>query len=207
MRRSWNFAFVLGRAARWCAALLFILPAGLLLGLALGALWLLWLAVSGLQAWLMRFGRGEPMSATALAPGPIARRLPGARVEIGPGPRRTLVLPPVERRDREPHRHPRRRHSVEDLRRSIEGMTRHGWPKAKVIEALEAAGAARLWSERSTSQTSSEPMREAERVHLRYRPGDTVFQRYTHPAARIEVYFDHSGRLVRGWAHQQRSKM
>ncbi len=201
MRRSWNIAFLIGSAARWSLALLVLLPLAVVLGAGLFLIWLLWLAVSALQGFLLRFSMPAPASRDRTS-------FPGTNgTAMIPGARRLLDLPPPTRRIVRTPAHQPRRHSLEDLQRSIAAMARHGWPKSKVIEALESAGAARMWSERTTSTDVRLPSRPAipgERVHLRYRPGQTMFQRYTMPAARIDVFFDQAGRMVSGFANQDR---
>ena len=205
MRRSWNIAFLLGSGVRWCFALLVMLPLGALIGVGLLAIWLIWLAVSALQGFLLRFeapARDRRISASGSYRVTTLATLP-------PSQRRSLTLPartPRTTRITFATKPRPRRHSLEDLQRSISAMARHGWPKSKVLETLESVGAARVWSERVAREDAALPASPAssERVHLRYRPGDTAFQRYTMPAARIDVYFDKAGRMVSGFAHQDR---
>ena len=182
-------------------AFLVLLPLGALLGLGLAAIWLIWLAVSTLQAALLRLRVDDRRIRTHV---PLRHHPAPPRA----GLKRTAELPLRRQRSSVPAVTPgHRRHSVEDVQRSISAMARHGWPKSKVIPTLEAAGAAWMWSERVASEEAAARARAAvpgERVHLRYRPGDSVFERYTMPAARIDVYFDQAGRLVGGSAHQDR---
>ena len=205
MRQTWNVRFLLGRAARWVLAVA-VVPAGVVLGLFLAAIWLLWLATSWLYSLAMWLtipapapGRGAPTT-RVYGPG-VVRRGPGdlRMIELSPpppaAPQSSLVVRP-------------RRHTVEDVRRSLAGMARYGWQKDKVIQALEAGGAAWMWSQRvdparAPGQGGIACLGDArERVHLRYRPGDTLLQRYALPAARIDVWFDQAGRLLQGSAYQ-----
>lgn len=194
MRRSWNIAYLLASACRWGLALVMIVPAGAVLGLCLLAVWLIWLVLSALQGLLARFQNQRRAVSVS------------SREPTAPSQRRTLNLPSRSVRLVRTAERRSRRHSLEDVQRSISAMARHGWPKSKVIGTLESVGAARVWSQRVVRTDPASPTVPVagERVHLRYRPGDTVFERYTMPAARIEVLFDQTGRLVSGYAHQDR---
>ena len=206
-RRTWNPRFLAGRAARWLLAALVVLPAALLLGSFLFLIWLLWLATSGLQAGLLMLR----------APGGSDRfpHVAGAKTDLSPGTRRTLHLPTPRLQTTKAGTQPSdmsgrsagpRNPSLEDVQQSLAGMASHGWTKPQVIAALEAAGAAWMWTE-PIDPASAEAKRVAgarERVHLRYRPGRTILQRYALPAARINAYFGESGHLIKATAMQNR---
>jgi hypothetical protein len=203
MRKTWNVSYLLGRIARWAFTLGIVLPLGIAIGVVLAALWLLWLAVEWVHSQLLRLQIPvhERRSAATRIYGPgIVRR--------GPGDLRMIELTqPVHRPPLDDARP--RRHTLDDVRRSLAGMARYGWSKEKVIDTLEAAGAAWVWSERWTCAENrslrTAPSPEArEHVQLRYRPGDTLFQRYSMPPARIDIWFDRAGRIVAGDAHQDR---
>ena len=180
MRRTWNIDYLLMRAARGLFALL-VVPAGVALALMLSVLWLIWLATSALQGALMAF--------TAEPARPSSRQRPLR----GPG-KLQLTLPVRGSSDREvPKPLGPQRLSAVDLDRSLTAMARHGWPKARVMAALKAAGASWVWSEADGAE---------ERVHVRYRQGEQLISRYMMPATQIHLFFDAAGRLAN--AHVQR---
>lgn len=193
MRRTWSAAFLLGETCRWLLIVLVLAPIAIVAGVVLCAFWLLWLAstIPRRPFWTFRAKRYDTRTHVP-APRPHARTK--TVINLPTRPARRPPKPPKARV----------RHSLEDVRRSIAGMTRHGWPKVKVIETLERAGAVRMWSQRLGPGAQAGPADAipAEHIRLRYRPGETVFQRYAMPPAQIDVIFDRTGRLVRGSAFQ-----
>lgn len=211
MRRRWNPRFLAARGTRWLVGIFIVLPSGLVAALVAAILWLIWMVWWWMQATALTW-RADRLRGRS-------RVKPIRTITVTAGPRRAILLPSPKRKGATSSASatagldvaPRTRgHSVEDVRRSLAGMARHGWPKAKVIETLEAVGAAWMWSQRIDATTAAAtagtvPLTEArERVHLHFRPGGTLFQRYSMPAARIDVWFDTAGRLLHGRAWQNR---
>lgn len=197
MRRTWNFAYLAARSARWLFAVLVMLPAGALIAAFLAFVWLLWLVTSWVQSAVMAL-TAVPNRDMAVG---LASRKPLHAVE-GPAGTLSLGLPQRSRRPSGldfarwlPGWVRSRRHSLVDVQRSLAGMARHGWRKPQVLATLKSSGAAWVWSEAEGA---------AERVLVTYRPGDTIFERYSRPAARIHLYFDAAGRLVTAGVHQPR---
>lgn len=209
MQRTWSARFLLNEAIRRFVVGLVFIPCWLMLAAVMFCVWIGWIIGCGLQ--IVTLGRKmRRVASYDLSELAVVRR--------PPGPTRTLRLPPPRKA---PILLPKRSRrgwlvgpSVEELQNLLAGVTRHAWPKAKVLTALEALGATRAWSQPMAPNADDrivlrQPRLAAarEQVHLHYRKDNGPLTQWIATSAFISVYFNAEGRLVHADAMRPRLRL